>query len=538
MRLAALCVLALLAGSLAAHPFDDRCDLVCELIVLQDAKGDDALRLTVQYRYESVFASYNEANLELDDNQDGKVSRDEAIKRFGELASDIAVAVNLRVDGIQRALKPQVEQFALADLKNPDMNLDQPGGMPAKDMRIGYYFLFDVLFEGGLAAGSHRVEFYFGSKRVMLQDPSEQFRAFDDRGERRRAVVGVKYDRTADKYDRITFVWDAKLGTAVTPPDKPPTPPDNSTATPPAAGESERILRETDRERSARTNDPQRWIEDTMQSLQDASAGAFVWLVVLGAMFAFGGYHAVQPGHGKTLVASYLIGTQGTALDAVFLGIVVTAAHTSGVFLLMGGAWAANEFWPGMFSNARNELAQWISLAVGATILLMGIGLVLKRTGGHGHSHDLFGRHGHGHDHDHGHDHGHDHDHAHDHNHEPQRLTRAEILRLGILGGIIPCPSAFTIALIAFQWQWYFSGLLMVTVFSLGLAVVLAAIGLVLVKTKSYMNEKRSNPGKAAAFLAAKLPAFGALVITIIGTVMTLLAMLRLGLLDFATFTV
>lgn len=118
-------------------------------------------------------------------------------------------------------------------------------------------------------------------------------------------------------------------------------------------------------------------------------------------------------------------------------------------------------------------------------------------------------------------------------------MTRFEILRLGILGGIIPCPSAFVIGLIAFQQQWYLSGLIMVIVFSIGLAAVLAAIGLVLVQGKSYLNQRRKETkSRVYRVLERKLPVFGALVIALIGGAMTLLALIRLELIDPSTFTV
>ena len=118
-------------------------------------------------------------------------------------------------------------------------------------------------------------------------------------------------------------------------------------------------------------------------------------------------------------------------------------------------------------------------------------------------------------------------------------MTRWEILRLGILGGIVPCPSAFVIGLIAFSNGWYFSGLIMVTVFSLGLAAVLATIGLLMVHSKEYLSRKRKETkSKLYRLLEAKLPVFGALVITLIGTIMVMLAMIRLQLIDVAKFTV
>lgn len=95
------------------------------------------------------------------------------------------------------------------------------------------------------------------------------------------------------------------------------------------------------------------------------------------------------------------------------------------------------------------------------------------------------------------------------------------------------------IGLIAFQQQWYLSGLVMIVVFSLGLATVLATIGLVLVNTKAYLNEKRrTTKSRVYRVLEARLPVFGALVITLIGAAMVMLSVIRLGWIDPSNFTV
>ncbi|MCA8913068.1 MAG: sulfite exporter TauE/SafE family protein [Planctomycetes bacterium] len=610
-RIAVILLLVLGASALYAHPFDDRCDMVAEVILLKDAANNkEYLQLQVQYRYETPYASYNEAYLQLDTNRDGKVVRSELTKRFETLANDLTESGVLKVRDEPAVLKARFDKFAFANLDDPDASVDGPNGMPVEKLRIGYFFYFDVEFATSWGPGTHPVEFYLPNRRIMITDPAAQLRAWDDRGAERRAVTSVYYDRTEDRFDRLRFVWDVQEGfstraTNINPNDKPPdktdTPPDKTDTTQSAGNpEGKQQLFETDKERRSEAWFD-RWVREAYEGLKDPNAGLGVWLTFMGLMLILGGYHAVQPGHGKTLVASYLIGTHGTKTDALFLGVVVTAAHTSGVLLLMGGAWIASEFWPDVMDDPRKSLAEWIALAVGATIFLMGVGLVFKRTGGGHHEHDIFGRHidghshdhdhdhshdhshdhghehapvavakdekgpedsdileevvehshdhdhshdhGHSHDHDHSHDHGHSHSHGHHHHHgeelDPSKMTRWEILRLGILGGIVPCPSAFVIGLIFFSAKLYFAGLVMVVVFSFGLAIVLATIGLMLVHSKEYLNRKRKETrSKLYRLLEAKLPVFGALVITLIGTVMVLMAMIRLELIDPAKFTV
>src|SRR5271154_85596 len=66
-------------------------------------------------------------------------------------------------------------------------------------------------------------------------------------------------------------------------------------------------------------------------------AGALTpWMLAaaIGIAFALGAAHALTPGHGKTIVAAYLVGSRGTLRHAAFLGAMVTFTHTVVVFLL------------------------------------------------------------------------------------------------------------------------------------------------------------------------------------------------------------
>ena len=128
--------------------------------------------------------------------------------------------------------------------------------------------------------------------------------------------------------------------------------------------------------------------------------------------FVLGGLHALTPGHGKAIVAAYLVGSKGRVIDAVFLGIVVTFTHTFSVIALGIVMLVAGSFAP-------DDVVPWLSLFSGILIVGIGAWLLTKNMkqyySGGARSHD----HGHDHDHDHDHDHGHSHDD--DHDHDPRR---------------------------------------------------------------------------------------------------------------------
>jgi ABC-type nickel/cobalt efflux system permease component RcnA len=144
-------------------------------------------------------------------------------------------------------------------------------------------------------------------------------------------------------------------------------------------------------------------------------------LLSLGLAFVFGSFHALSPGHGKAMVAAYLVGARGTARHAAFLGAVVTITHTIGVFALGCIALVAAHY------IVPERLYPILSALSGLAIVGIGISLLwqriraLRSASAHVHSHDH--THPHTHDHDHSHEHSHEHDpvhdlsHSHDHVH-------------------------------------------------------------------------------------------------------------------------
>ncbi|MBM4299263.1 MAG: hypothetical protein FJ143_16115, partial [Deltaproteobacteria bacterium] len=99
-----------------------------------------------------------------------------------------------------------------------------------------------------------------------------------------------------------------------------------------------------------------------------------------------GALHALEPGHGKTLVAAYMVGSRGTIKHAMLLGLIVTVAHTAGVYLLGAVTLYASQY------IVPEKLYPWLTLTSGLMILGLGCVLFLRRYRGdgqhhHGHSH-------------------------------------------------------------------------------------------------------------------------------------------------------
>jgi ABC-type nickel/cobalt efflux system permease component RcnA len=225
--------------------------------------------------------------------------------------------------------------------------------------------------------------------------------------------------------------------------------------------------------------------------------GLGIILMALGVAVGLGAFHALEPGHGKTLVAAYLVGSRGTVQHAFLLGLIVTAAHTAGVYLLGAVTLYASQY------IVPERLYPWLGVVSGVLIAGLGALLLLRRYLGkdelsnhhhhhldHSHGIDLHDHHHHHHrdDHHRGHGHSHDHGHAHGDHDVDRQVSFRELLTLGISGGIVPCPAALVVLLSAVSMQRIGFGLLLIVAFSVGLAAVLITIGLLMVSARQFMS--------------------------------------------------
>jgi nickel/cobalt transporter (NicO) family protein len=318
---------------------------------------------------------------------------------------------------------------------------------------------------------------------------------------------------------------------------------------------------------------------DLSGSLLLAIAGAFVW----------GAIHSMTPGHGKTIVGSYLVGERATPRHALFLALVTTITHTIGVFALgLVTLFAAQYVLP-------EQLYPWLSLISGLMVVGIGCNLLIdrfKRNPGllkwrdrnqmtrqsphHPHHHDHHSHnYSHHADHDHelayaqgnslnqnhvGHLHVHEpmnykadvhHDHhehnhhehsphEHEHGHGPGQhthlppgadgaaVTWRSLLAMGISGGLVPCPAALLLLLSTIGFGQVGLGLVLVLSFSLGLAGVLTSLGLMLVYAKR-LFQKVPSQLRPMQRLVKIMPIASAFVIMLVGCGISAKAFLQIG---------
>jgi ABC-type nickel/cobalt efflux system permease component RcnA len=304
--------------------------------------------------------------------------------------------------------------------------------------------------------------------------------------------------------------------------------------------------------------------------IKNPQLGAGFALAAIFVSFVLGALHALTPGHGKTVVAAYLIGSKGRVIDAVILGTVVTFTHTSSVILLGLIALYASQY------VLPQDIFPWLGFLSGVLIMGMGIWLFVRRlksptgyehshgSGGHSHSHHIMQAHGssghshsdsnheHGqkyahkphsheaiHDHDHGpnythepHGHSHMYSHEHDHpsNQKPKFWNKSEVsfwnlISLGISGGIVPCPDAVVVLLIAIALSRIAFGLVILVAFSLGLATILITIGILMVLAKPLLDRYTGQ-----GIFMRRLPIISAFVVTLLGFIIAVKALMSGGI--------
>ncbi|MBW4501515.1 MAG: sulfite exporter TauE/SafE family protein [Scytonema hyalinum WJT4-NPBG1] len=208
------------------------------------------------------------------------------------------------------------------------------------------------------------------------------------------------------------------------------------------------------------------------QNLARMTLSPTLMLSGIGIALIAGAGHALSPGHGKTMVAAYLVGSRGTPQQAVVLGLVTTLTHTISVFALGIIALFLSQY------ILPEQLYPFLSFFSG--LMVCGVGFwLLERHLNPAPKH-----------HHHAHHHHHTHHDSPNHIHYPSdsQITLQSLLTLGIAGGLVPCPSALVLLLSAIALHQTVYGLLLVCAFSFGLAVVLVSVGLLVIYAQHWLK--------------------------------------------------
>jgi nickel/cobalt exporter len=231
---------------------------------------------------------------------------------------------------------------------------------------------------------------------------------------------------------------------------------------------------------------------ESLIARRDLGASAILLSLLMAAFW--GAAHALTPGHGKAIVAGYLVGSRGRPRHAVLLGLVVTATHTAGVFGLGLVTLLLSRF------VVPERLYPWLTVASGLLVVVVGASVLWQRA-----------RHARAHHHEQ--------HHHHDHPHDEEIRTRG-LVGIGVAAGLLPCPSALVVLLSAIALHRVGLGLALIVAFSVGLAATITGIGLVAVLARrAFSRVSLSGP------LVRALPAASALLILAVGIGITVNAL-------------
>jgi len=235
---------------------------------------------------------------------------------------------------------------------------------------------------------------------------------------------------------------------------------------------------------------------------------------------ALGALHAVSPGHGKTVMAAYLVGSRGNMKHAVGLGMTVTVSHTLGVLAL--GALslsAAAIIPPEKLYPILSVISGAIVMAIGGYLLLTRLRIVRReraeaRAHADAHAHGLTHEHAQEHRHEDRPEGWHEHDGI-GHTHLPQQgMGKRGLFALGLSGGMVPSVSALLILVGSISIGRPAFGILLTIAFGVGMALVLVGLGLGLVYARKFVE---SLPAARPLQLSKRLPLVTASVVLIAG---------------------
>lgn len=286
---------------------------------------------------------------------------------------------------------------------------------------------------------------------------------------------------------------------------------------------------------------PQAGATSSFAALIERPLSPVFFLAAVVLALGFGALHALGPGHGKTVMAAYLVGGRGRPQDALLVGVAVSLMHTASVVALGLATLAASNLF------APEAVYPWLSLAAGVVVLGLGAWLLWSRLGlvfpsgarsGHpgGHQHAAAG-HPHAHPHGHIHAHPHEHDAAQPNHPAPVRrhnggtgsgdkeplLSRRGLGAVALSGGLLPSPTALVVLLGAVALDRIAFGVVLVTAFSVGLAAALTVVGVLVLRARDFAS------GRLGHRAGVLLPVLSAAAIVVVGLFLTARAVVNLS---------
>jgi len=268
-----------------------------------------------------------------------------------------------------------------------------------------------------------------------------------------------------------------------------------------------------------------------------------LWIFIPTAIL-LGALHGLEPGHSKTMMASFIIAVKGSVGQAALLGLCAALSHSLVVWVL---AAMALKFGNELIAEQAEPYLMLVS-----AVVVLGVSIwMFMRT-----RRDVLSAQAHHHEHEHHHEKEHAHEHHHHHQahaesahlghhnsyqddherahaedikrrFEGQKVTTGQIAMFGLTGGLVPCPASVTILMICLHLKRFSLGAVMVASFSLGLAISMVSVGVIAAWGAQQVG-KRFDNGRFSD-LARKMPYFSSGLMALVATLMGIQALKQLA---------
>jgi nickel/cobalt transporter (NicO) family protein len=228
----------------------------------------------------------------------------------------------------------------------------------------------------------------------------------------------------------------------------------------------------------------------------------------------YGIFHALGPGHGKTIVSTFFLARDARLAQSLMAGYLIALVHAvSALGIVLSLFFIVR----GLFSTGFESASRIVQTLSFGAIVVIGASMLIEKLRGGEHVHrGLFGRvHGHGPDHDHGHDHS--------RHHEAESggaVTGRELLGIALASGIVPCPGASAVILVCLSLNVMFAGVVAVAMISLGMGITVSLVGAVSILVKrGVLKASRAARGGAATIARRIVEIAGASILLLFGLV-------------------
>jgi ABC-type nickel/cobalt efflux system permease component RcnA len=219
----------------------------------------------------------------------------------------------------------------------------------------------------------------------------------------------------------------------------------------------------------------------------------------------YGIFHALGPGHGKTIVSTFFLAKEARLRHSLIAGYLIALVHAVSALTIVLALFFIVR---GVFSTGFESASRIVQTLSFGAIALIGAVMLVQRIRGKEHSH-RFGK-----------AHDHDHEHEHEHEGEPGLVTGRELFGIALASGVVPCPGASAVILVCLSLNVMLAGIVAVTMISLGMGMTVTVIGAAAILAKRGVLKVSSAGREGVSSIARRVVEIaGAAVLFIFGLV-------------------